>query len=190
MGGLTPGDQDLYTHTSTGISWGQRHKAEASGSPRDCCVCSCAVAMARPQTMHCWVGAGAGGSKQTMHRGAPLPLLAVQGGASEMKQPWAGIYQGLSKPLAPARELSQMHGDRSDRVLTTHASLNSSVQEELQRSGWQTLPASACTYLLSARSVLLPTSMMITSLPLSVLTSSIHLEVCWKELRSGDGKWG
>lgn len=46
------------------------------------------------------------------------------------------------------------------------------------------------TYLLSARSVLLPTSMMITSLPLSVLTSSIHLEVCWKELRSGSGKWG
>lgn len=45
-------------------------------------------------------------------------------------------------------------------------------------------------YLLSARSVLLPTSMMITSLPLSVLTSSIHLEVCWKELRSGGRKWG
>lgn len=73
-------------------------------------------------------------------------------------------------------------------MLTTHASLNSSVQEELQRRGWRALPASSCTYLLSARSVLLPTSMMITSLPLSVLTSSIHLEVCWKELRSGDGK--
>lgn len=50
--------------------------------------------------------------------------------------------------------------------------------------------AGFCTHLLSARSVLLPTSMMITSLPLSVLTSSIHLEVCWKELRSGGGKWG
>ena len=49
-------------------------------------------------------------------------------------------------------------------------------------------PAAPCTYLLSARSVLLPTSMMMTSLPLSVLTSSIHLEVCWKELRSGGGK--
>lgn len=47
-----------------------------------------------------------------------------------------------------------------------------------------------CAYLLSARSVLLPTSMMITSLPLSVLTSSIHLEVCWKELRSGGRKRG
>lgn len=46
------------------------------------------------------------------------------------------------------------------------------------------------TYLLSARSVLLPTSMMMTSLPLSVLTSSIHFEVCWKELRSGDGEQG
>lgn len=39
-------------------------------------------------------------------------------------------------------------------------------------------------YLLSARSVLFPTSMMMTSLPRSVLTSSIHLEVCWKEFKS------
>lgn len=39
-------------------------------------------------------------------------------------------------------------------------------------------------YLLSARSVLFPTSIIITSLPLSVLTSSIHFEVCWNELRS------
>lgn len=42
-------------------------------------------------------------------------------------------------------------------------------------------------YLLSARSVLFPTSMMITSLPLSVLTSSIHFVVCWNELTSGIG---
>lgn len=39
-------------------------------------------------------------------------------------------------------------------------------------------------YLLSARSVLFPTNMMMTSLPRSVLTSSIHLEVCWKEFKS------
>ncbi len=39
-------------------------------------------------------------------------------------------------------------------------------------------------YLLSAKSVLFPTSMIMTSLPLSVLTSSIHFEVCWNELRS------
>lgn len=44
-------------------------------------------------------------------------------------------------------------------------------------------------YLLSARSVLFPTSMMITSLPLSVLTSSIHFVVCWNELTSGIGGW-
>lgn len=37
-------------------------------------------------------------------------------------------------------------------------------------------------YLLSERSVLFPTNIMITSFPLSVLTSSIHLDVCWKEL--------
>lgn len=37
------------------------------------------------------------------------------------------------------------------------------IQEVLQR-GWASSPA-PCTYLLSARSVLLPTSMMITSLP-------------------------
>ena len=40
------------------------------------------------------------------------------------------------------------------------------------------------THLLSARSVLFPTSMMMTSLPLSVLTSSIHFDVCWNELMS------
>lgn len=39
-------------------------------------------------------------------------------------------------------------------------------------------------HLFSSRSVLLPTSMMMTSLPLSVLTSSIHLQVCWKEFTS------
>lgn len=43
-------------------------------------------------------------------------------------------------------------------------------------------------YLLSAKSVLFPTSMIMTSLPLSVLTSSIHFEVCWNELRSVDDK--
>lgn len=42
-------------------------------------------------------------------------------------------------------------------------------------------------YLLSARSVLLPTSMMMTSLPLSVRTSSIHFDVCWNEFTS---VWG
>lgn len=40
------------------------------------------------------------------------------------------------------------------------------------------------SYLLSARSVLFPTNMIMTSLPLSVLTSSIHFVVCWKELTS------
>merc|ERR1719318_430301 len=43
-------------------------------------------------------------------------------------------------------------------------------------------PSSVETCLLSDRSVLFPTSIMITSLPLSVLTSSIHLLVWWKEL--------
>ena len=37
---------------------------------------------------------------------------------------------------------------------------------------------------LSERSVLLPTSMMSTSEPRSVLTSSIHLDVCWNEFAS------
>ena len=39
-------------------------------------------------------------------------------------------------------------------------------------------------YLLSDKSVLLPTNIIITSLPRSVRTSSIHFEVCWKELAS------
>lgn len=44
-------------------------------------------------------------------------------------------------------------------------------------------------YLLSARSVLFPTSMMMTSLPRSVLTSSIHFVVCWKEFTSIREQW-
>lgn len=40
------------------------------------------------------------------------------------------------------------------------------------------------THLFSSRSVLLPTNMMMTSLPLSVRTSSIHLQVCWNEFMS------
>ena len=43
-------------------------------------------------------------------------------------------------------------------------------------------PSSVETCLLSERSVLLPTSMMMTSLPRSVRTSSIHLLVWWNEL--------
>ena len=43
-------------------------------------------------------------------------------------------------------------------------------------------------YLLSDRSVLFPTSMIMTSLPLSVRTSSIHLDVWWKELASAKQK--
>lgn len=41
-----------------------------------------------------------------------------------------------------------------------------------------------CTYLLSLRSVLLPTSTMITSLPRSARTSSTHFDVFWNEARS------
>jgi len=40
------------------------------------------------------------------------------------------------------------------------------------------------TYRLSARSVLLPTSMIMTSGPRSARTSSIHFDVCWNELAS------
>lgn len=84
--------------------------------------------------------------------------------------------------------------------LCVETSLAAPVISDLGRNrhggGGKQGPASHSTstwvraYLLSARSVLLPTSMMITSLPLSVLTSSIHLEVCWKELRSGGRKRG
>jgi len=42
----------------------------------------------------------------------------------------------------------------------------------------------ACLYRLSARSVLLPTSMIMTSGPRSARTSSIHFDVCWNELAS------
>lgn len=48
-------------------------------------------------------------------------------------------------------------------------------------------PSSVDTCRLSERSVLLPTNMIITSLPRSVLTSSIHFDVWWNELAST--KW-
>lgn len=98
---------------------------------------------------------------------------------------WPGTWE-LSKPSGPQQGPSQMLGAGSDRALTTYKSQDTPSRRCCRGGrGW---PPAPCTYLLSARSVLLPTSMMITSLPLSVLTSSIHLEVCWKELRSGGGK--
>lgn len=45
-------------------------------------------------------------------------------------------------------------------------------------------PSSVDTCRLSERSVLLPTNMIITSLPRSVRTSSIHFDVWWNELAS------
>lgn len=48
-------------------------------------------------------------------------------------------------------------------------------------------PSSVDTCLLSDKSVLFPTNIIITSLPLSVRTSSIHFEVWWNELASA--KW-
>jgi hypothetical protein len=44
-------------------------------------------------------------------------------------------------------------------------------------------PSSMATWRLSARSVLLPTSIMMTSLPRSVRTSSIHLPTLRNEAR-------
>lgn len=118
-----------------------------------------------------------------------LPLPAVQGGASEVTWAWRlpGVFKTSSNPPVP----SKMHGKSTGREDACYpCTPELLVQEELQRRGGWAQPARPCTYLLSARSVLLPTSIMITSLPLSVLTSSIHLEVCWKELRSGGGKGG
>jgi hypothetical protein len=43
------------------------------------------------------------------------------------------------------------------------------------------------THRLSFKSVLLPTSTMMTSLPRSARTSSTHLDVFWNEARSGRG---
>ena len=59
----------------------------------------------------------------------------------------------------------------------------------MERSHLQRQEEGRADYLLSARSVLFPTNMIMTSLPLSVLTSSIHFVVCWKELTS-ERKWG
>lgn len=78
---LIPGDQDLHTHshTSKDVSWKQRYKVQADdgGNPRDCCVCSCAAAMARSQAMHCWAEPDAQGSIQTTQRALPLQQCKV-----------------------------------------------------------------------------------------------------------------
>lgn len=99
---------------------------------------------------------------------------------------WAGVYQGFQCLQQPDGTFPTCMGqDRQGCSLPMHPRTPCPGEGA---EVWRV--SSACIYLLSARSVLLPTSMMMTSLPLSVLTSSIHLEVCWKELRSGGGKWG
>lgn len=50
-------------------------------------------------------------------------------------------------------------------------------------------PSSVDTCRLSDKSVLLPTNMMMTSLPRSVRTSSIHFDVWWNELASEKVWW-
>ena len=116
---------------------------------------------------------------------ATVSMTELRPGPDHALLGWPGTCE-LSKPLGPPRGPSQMQGARSDRALTTYKSQDT-PSRRCCRGG---RGVAQTTYLLSARSVLLPTSMMITSLPLSVLTSSIHLEVCWKELRSGGGKQG
>lgn len=104
------------------------------------------------------------------------------------------VSQGSHSLQWPQGAFLRCMGTHQKHRLTTHASKNSFARRSRRGEGGPGLPAPRTlhphTYLLSARSVLLPTSMMITSLPRSVLTSSIHLEVCWKELRSGWEKWG
>lgn len=171
-------------HTSTSIVWGQRHEAqaEAGGSPSDCRVCSCAMATASPRPHTAGPGQLHRANAAHAHRRAPAasarwgfrdetPMGRALPGAFKASDTYKGPV-----PDARGQVRQGAHHSRIPELL---------VQEELQRRGGQAQPASPCTYLLSARSVLLPTSMMMTSLPLSVLTSSIHLEVCWKELRSG-----
>lgn len=61
-------------------------------------------------------------------------------------------------------------------IVSTTFTTSSGAEEEQVLT--QTMEhCSSCTYLLSTRSVLLPTRTMITSPPRSVRTSSIHLEV-------------
>ncbi len=69
----------------------------------------------------------------------------------------------------------------SERIDRPAAIINDFISTHLKERGTD--------YLLSARSVLFPTNMIMTSLPLSVLTSSIHFVVCWKELTSEIKIW-
>lgn len=64
-----------------------------------------------------------------------------------------------------------------------NANLEQSIKQ-YKTPSFQAVP----TYLLSDRSVLFPTNIIMTSLPLSVRTSSIHFDVCWKEFASAK-KW-
>lgn len=80
------GDQDLQSHTRTGVglSQGQRHKAQAevSRSPRDRCVCSCVVGCGQFPGHTLLGGARCPGLHADYpQRSTPaLPLLAVQVG--------------------------------------------------------------------------------------------------------------
>ena len=99
------------------------------------------------------------------------------------------IYQGMSSK----RKINEMRAGTGgpDRNYAGNQSISQFEVTLRHYSLWKQSPlgilltSPTILYLLSAKSVLFPTSMMMTSLPLSVLTSSIHFEVCWNELRSG-----
>ena len=83
-------DRDLHapTHTGVGISWGQTPKAqvEVGRSPKDCCACSCGVGygQAPDHALLGWPRCTGLRADHTWGHIPALPLLAVQGGASEM----------------------------------------------------------------------------------------------------------
>lgn len=133
---------------------------------------------------------GAWSARQTVHGGAPAGSGRGQQRWDARGQVSATGSQSLQCPMEPFPDA----WDRSEQALSTQAPQmpcpGGTTEEWTAGSLPGPAPPHPRTYLLSARSVLLPTSMMMTSLPLSVLTSSIHLEVCWKELRSGRSKWG
>lgn len=146
------------------------------------------LVVASSPTMYC--GAGPGARAPCKPRTEEHPGTAPAGRARwglRDDMGLSGAFKASSNPPVPFQDAWEDDRQRGCSLPVHPKTHGPGGAAEAWRVGPACQP---CAYLLSARSVLLPTSMMITSLPRSVLTSSIHLEVCWKELRSGDGKGG